>query len=116
MNTGISGARGIPVEAVKRARKDPRHSLREIPLLKMIQAYRSRIGRAVVGARRKRHDDVLPLPVVDAIHVHQDSAFFDAELCSLTNGQNGGMLCVFWTKVENNAIGLEDVLQAVSLR
>ena len=81
----------------------------------MIQAYWGRIGRAILGARGKRHDDVLAFPVVDAIHVHKDSAFFNAELCSLTDGKSDGMLCVFWTDMKNDAIGLKDVLQAVSL-
>ena len=86
--------------------------LRAIPLLKMIQAYRGRIGRSVLGARRERHDDVLAFPVVDAIHVHQDSAFFDTELRSLTDGQNNCMLPVPWTEMKNDAIGFEDILRA----
>ncbi len=78
----------------------------------MIQAYRSRICRAALRARRKRYDNVLAFPVVDAIHVHQDSAFFDPELRSLTNRQGNRMLSVSWTEVKDDAVGFEDILRA----
>jgi len=78
----------------------------------MIQAHRSRIGGAAFGARRKRYDNVLAFCIVDAIHVHQDSAFFDSELRSFTDGQSNCMLPVFGTDVKDDAIGFKDILQA----
>lgn len=83
-----------------------------MPLLKMIKAYGSRIGRAVFGARRKRYDDVLAFCAVDAIHVHQDMALFDSELRSFTDGESNCVLPAFCTKMKDNTIGFKDILQA----